>query len=154
MILFIVAAAQAVTYVLTAEQVPQAMANALIGLAHSQGVWLFLVVSIVMLVVMGSVLEGAPALIIFGPLLIPIASDLGINTLQFGIVLIIAMGLGLFSPPFGVGLYTACAVGQVPIEKVARPIVKYLIVLGVGLLVIAFVPWVSLALPNVLGFKG
>jgi tripartite ATP-independent transporter DctM subunit len=154
MILFIVASAQAVTYVLTAEQVPQAMANALIGLAHSQGVWLFLVVSIVMLVVMGSVLEGAPALIIFGPLLIPIASDLGINTLQFGIVLIIAMGLGLFSPPFGVGLYTACAVGQVPIEKVARPIVKYLAVLGVGLLVIAFVPWVSLALPNLLGFKG
>lgn len=154
MILFIVAAAQAVTYVLTAEQVPQEMANALIGLSHTQGTWVFILVSIAMLVVMGSVLEGAPALIIFGPLLIPIAAQLGINTLQFGIVLIIAMGLGLFSPPFGVGLYTACAVGQVPIEKVAKPIVKYLAVLSVSLLLVAFVPWVSLALPQLLGFKG
>ena len=154
MILFIVAAAQAVTYVLTAEQIPQAMATALVSLSHSEGNWLFLLLCMVMLVVMGSVLEGAPALIIFGPLLIPIASQLGVNPLQFGILLIVAMGLGLFSPPFGVGLYTACAVGGVPIEKVAKPMVKYLAVLVGALIVIAFVPWLSTALPNALGVDG
>lgn len=154
MILFIVAAAQAVTYVLTAEQIPQAMANALVSLSHSEGNWLFLLLCMAMLVVMGSVLEGAPALIIFGPLLIPIASELGVNQLQFGILLIVAMGLGLFSPPFGVGLYTACAVGGVPIEKVAKPMVKYLAVLVGALIVIAFVPWLSTALPHALGVGG
>ncbi len=154
MILFIVAAAQAVTYVLTAEQVPQAMANALVELSHSSGTWVFLLVSIGMLILMGSILEGAPALIIFGPLLLPIASQLGVDPLQFGIMLIVAMGLGLFSPPLGVGLYTACAVGGVRIEKVAKPIVKYLVVLLVALLLIAFVPQLSTALPNALGLGG
>lgn len=154
MILFIVAAAQAVTYVLTAERIPQAMADALVSLSHSAGNWLFLLLCMAMLVVMGSVLEGAPALIIFGPLLIPIASQLGVNPLQFGILLIVAMGLGLFSPPFGVGLYTACAVGGVPIERVAKPMAKYLAVLVGALIVIAFVPWLCTALPNALGVGG
>ncbi len=151
MILFIVAAAQAVTYVLTAEQIPQSMARALVGLAHSEGTWVFMLLCTLMLIVMGSVLEGAPALIIFGPLLLPIAQQLGVNELQFGIVLILAMGLGLFSPPLGVGLYTACAIGEVPMEQVARPALKYLAAIVVVLLVIMFVPQITLALPHMRG---
>ncbi len=151
MILFIVAAAQAVTYVLTAERVPQAMAQALVGLAQAHGTWVFLLVCMAMLVVMGSVLEGAPALIIFGPLLLPIAVQLGVNELQFGILLILAMGLGLFSPPLGVGLYTACAIGGVPMEKVARPMMKYLAAIVVVLIGIIFIPWLTQALPRALG---
>ncbi|WP_427170161.1 TRAP transporter large permease subunit [Arthrobacter sp. 92] len=151
MILFIVAAAQAVTYVLTAEQVPQTMAQSLVGLAQAHGTWLFLLVCTAMLIVMGSVLEGAPALIIFGPLLLPIAVQLGVNELQFGILLILAMGLGLFSPPLGVGLYTACAIGGVPMEKVARPMVKYLAAIVIVLIGIIFFPWLTQALPHALG---
>lgn len=151
MILFIVAAAQAVTYVLTAEQVPQTMARVLVTLGQSHGSWTFLLLCTAMLVVMGSVLEGAPALIIFGPLLLPIATQLGINELQFGIILILAMGLGLFCPPLGVGLYTACAIGGVPMEQVARPSVKYLTTIGAVLLLIIFVPWLTLALPHARG---
>jgi tripartite ATP-independent transporter DctM subunit len=140
MVLFIVAAAQIVGYVLTIEQVPQNLALAMTDLAQGTGTWAFIVVSILMLIVFGSVLEGAPALVIFGPLLIPVARELGINDLQFGIVLIIAMGIGLFSPPIGVGLYTACAVGGVPMERVARPMVKYILVLFLTLLAVAFIP--------------
>ncbi|MCZ2403573.1 TRAP transporter large permease subunit [Paenarthrobacter sp. Z7-10] len=151
MILFIVAAAQAVTYVLTAQQVPQAMAQILVGLAHAHGTWLFLLLCTAMLIVMGSVLEGAPALIIFGPLLLPIAGELGVDQLQFGILLILAMGLGLFSPPLGVGLYTACAIGGVPMEKVARPMMKYLAAIVVVLIGIIFIPWLTQALPHALG---
>jgi tripartite ATP-independent transporter DctM subunit len=151
MILFIVAAAQAVTYVLTAERVPQAMAHALVGLAQAHGTWVFLLVCVAMLILMGSVLEGAPALIIFGPLLLPIAVQLGVNELQLGILLILAMGLGLFSPPLGVGLYTACAIGGVPMEKVARPMMKYLAAIIVVLIGIVFIPWLTLALPRALG---
>ncbi len=153
MILFIVASAQVLSYLLTVNLIPQHMAAAMAGIGASSGTWVFLLLSIAMLVVMGSVLEGAPALIIFGPLLFPAAQRLGINPLHFGILLIIAMGIGLFAPPLGVGLYTACAVGQVPVERVVRPIGKYLAVLFAALLLIAFVPSITLALPRWLGLS-
>ncbi len=146
MVLFIVAAAQIVGYVLTIEQVPHNLALAMTDLAQGTGTWAFILLSIVMLIVFGSVLEGAPALVIFGPLLIPVAVSLGIDQLQFGIVLIIAMGIGLFAPPVGVGLYTACAVGQVPMERVARPMLKYIALLVATLLAVAFVPAFTTAL--------
>jgi len=151
MILFIVASAQMLSYLLTVNLIPQTIAAAMAGIGASSGAWVFLLISIVMLIVMGSVLEGAPALIIFGPLLFPAAQRLSINPLHFGILLIIAMGIGLFAPPLGVGLYTACAVGQVPVERVARPIAKYLAVLFAALLLIAFVPAITLALPRWFG---
>ena len=151
MILFIVAAAELLSYLLTVNLIPQHMAASLAGIGSSAGTWAFLLIAIGMLIVMGSVLEGAPALIIFGPLLLPAAQRLGVDPLHFGILLIISMGIGLFAPPLGVGLYTACAVGGVPMERVARPIVKYLAIVFVALLLIAFVPAITLALPRWLG---
>jgi TRAP-type C4-dicarboxylate transport system permease large subunit len=111
-----------------------------------------MIVSILLLIVMGAALEGAPALIIFGPLLLPVAAGFGIAPLHYGIVLIIAMGLGLFAPPLGLGLYTSCAVGNVSLEGTVRPISKYLAILFVCLLLIAFVPEITLALPRSMGF--
>jgi len=151
MVLFIVAVAQMVAYILTEQEVPQTMAAIMTSLAGSYGNWVFLLISIVLLICMGSVLEGAPALIIFGPLLIPIGEQLGIQPLHFGIIIIVAMGLGLFAPPLGVGLYTACAVGGVSIEQASRPSLKYLAIIFVCLLVITFVPWITLILPQVFG---
>ncbi len=146
MVLFVVASAQIVGYVLTIERVPHNLGLAMTSLAHGTGTWAFILLSIVMLIVFGSILEGAPALVIFGPLLVPVAVSLGINQLQFGIVLIIGMGIGLFSPPLGVGLYTACAVGEVPMERVARPMLKYIALLVATLLVVAFIPAFTTAL--------
>ncbi len=151
MILFIVASAEMLSYLLTVNLIPQHMAASLAGLGATHGTWLFLVVAMAMLVVMGSVLEGAPALIVFGPLLFPAAQQLGVAPLHFGILLIISMGIGLFAPPLGVGLYTACAVGGVSMESVARPIAKYLAIIAVALLLIAFVPAITLTLPRWFG---
>jgi len=151
MIMFIVASAEMLSYLLTVNLVPQHMAAALSGIGSSSGTWVFLLIAIGMLIVMGSVLEGAPALIVFAPLLLPAAQKLGVNPLHFGILLVISMGIGLFAPPVGVGLYTACAVGQVPVERVARPIAKYLAIIFVALLLIAFVPAITLVLPRWLG---
>ena len=153
MILFIVASAEVLSYLLTVNLIPQHMAASLAGIGASYGTWAFLLISIVMLIVMGSVLEGAPALIVFAPLLLPAAQRLGVNPLHFGILLVIAMGIGLFAPPVGVGLYTACAVGQVPVERVARPIAKYLAIVFAALLLIAFVPAITLVLPRWLGMS-
>ncbi len=153
MILFIVASAELLSYLLTVNLIPQNMAASLAAVGASSGTWAFLLIAIAMLIVMGSVLEGAPALIIFGPLLLPAAQKLGINPLHFGILLIISMGIGLFAPPLGVGLYTACAVGEVPMERVAAPVLKYLTIVLGALLLLAFVPAITLALPRWLGIS-
>jgi tripartite ATP-independent transporter DctM subunit len=152
LIMFIVAAAQSLAFVLTLQQIPHALGDALVHLSQSGGTWLFMLLSIAILIVMGSVLEGAAALIIFGPLLVPVAAQLGIAPLHFGVVLVVAMGIGLFAPPLGLGLYGACLVGNVPIEQTVRPIFGYLGLLLICLLVIAFVPALTLWLPHALGY--
>src|SRR5437868_2374056 len=152
LVLFIVAAAQSLAFVLTLQQVPHAVGDLMLSLSGSQGVWLFMLLSIAVLIVMGSVLEGAAALIIFGPLLMPVAVKLGIDPLHFGVVLVVAMGIGLFAPPLGLGLYGACLIGNVPIEQTIKPIMGYLGLLLLCLLVIAFVPAISTALPRAFGY--
>ena len=128
------------------------LGDMLLALSSTHGKWLFILLSIAVLIVMGSVLEGAAALIIFGPLLLPVAIKLGIDPLHFGIVLVISMGLGLFAPPLGLGLYGACLIGNVPIEQTVKPMLGYLGLLLLCLLVIAFVPSISTALPRALGY--
>jgi tripartite ATP-independent transporter DctM subunit len=152
LVLFIVAAAQALAFVLTLQQVPHAVGEFMVGLSHESGTWLFMLLSIAILIVMGSVLEGAAALIIFGPLLVPVASRLGIAPLHYGVVLVIAMGIGLFAPPLGLGLYGACLIGKVPVEDTVRPMLGYLGLLLVCLLIIAFVPVISTFLPKIMGY--
>ena len=112
---------------------------------------MFLLLSVLIMIVFGSVLEGAPALIIFGPLLTPIAVQLGIDPLHFGTVMVIAMGLGLFAPPLGLGLFATCAITGTEVRNVARPMAKYLAVLFATLMLLVFVPSFSLWLPRRLG---
>jgi tripartite ATP-independent transporter DctM subunit len=150
-ILFIVAAASSVSFALTIEQIPQMVSGAMIAFAQDYGSTAFLLIAVLMMVVFGAVLEGAPALIIFGPLLTPIAQQLGIHPLHFGTVMVIAMGLGLFAPPIGLGLFATCAITGTQVRDVARPMMKYLAVLVATLLVLVLVPSFSLWLPLRLG---
>jgi tripartite ATP-independent transporter DctM subunit len=152
LVLFIVAAAQSLAFVLTLQQVPHMVGDMILSLTGQHGTWLFMLLSILVLIVMGSVLEGAAALIIFGPLLMPVAVKLGVDPLHFGVVLVVAMGIGLFAPPLGLGLYGACLIGNVPIEQTVKPITGYLGLLFLALLVIAFVPAISTYLPHVMGY--
>jgi len=104
----------------------------------------FMVVSLVVFVILGSMLEGIPAIVLFGPLLFPVARALGIHEVHYAMVVVFAMGLGLFAPPVGVGFYAACAIGKVEADLALHKIWPYLGALMVALLVIAFVPWVSI----------
>jgi tripartite ATP-independent transporter DctM subunit len=150
-ILFIVAAASSLSFALTIEQIPQLVSGSMIAFAHQYGSTMFILLSVLMMIVFGAVLEGAPALIIFGPLLTPIAQQLGIHPLHFGTVMVIAMGLGLFAPPIGLGLFATCAITGTQVKDVARPMLKYLLVLLATLIVLVLVPSFSLWLPNRLG---
>ncbi len=103
----------------------------------------FMAISVVAFVVLGSILEGIPAIVLFGPLLFPIAKTLGINDVHYAMVVVLAMGVGLFAPPFGVGYYAACAIGRVSPDAAMRRIWPYLGALIAGLVLVAAVPWFS-----------
>ncbi|HEX9017004.1 MAG TPA: TRAP transporter large permease subunit, partial [Chloroflexota bacterium] len=149
--LFIVAGASAFSWALTAAQVPHRLSQMLNVLQGEP--WLFMLACVFFLVIMGAFLEGLPALLVLGPILLPVVPLFGINPLQFGIVMIIAMGIGLFSPPIGIGLYFACSIGETTMEQTIRPMLFYLGILIIGLLLVAFIPEVSLALPKLAGMN-
>jgi tripartite ATP-independent transporter DctM subunit len=140
-ILFIVGAASAMAWALTQSGFSHDLASAMAAI--SGGSAGFMLISIVAFIVLGSVLEGIPAIVLFGPLLFPIARQIGINEVHYAMVVILAMGLGLFAPPFGLCYYAACIIGDVPPEAGLRRIWTYLFVLLLGLMGIAFIPWIS-----------
>jgi len=90
------------------------------------------------------VLEGVPAVVLFGPLLFPIARMMGVHEVHYAIIAVFAMGLGLFTPPFGVGFYLACAIGRASPDEVIRHVWPHLAALLVALLLIVFLPWISI----------
>ncbi|MGO4715374.1 TRAP transporter large permease [Bradyrhizobium sp. 2TAF24] len=104
----------------------------------------FIAVSIVAFIILGSVLEGIPAIVLFGPLLFPIARTVGVHEVHYAMIVILAMGIGLFAPPFGVGYYAACAIGRVDPAEGIRPIWGYMLALFLGLVVVAAIPWISI----------
>ena len=150
-ILFIVAAASSLSFALTIEQLPQLVSATMISFAKEYGSTMFVMLSVLIMIVFGAVLEGAPALIIFGPLLTPIAMQLGVHPLHFGTVMVIAMGLGLFAPPIGLGLFATCAITGTNVKDVARPMAKYMAVLFITLVLLVLLPSFSLWLPRRLG---
>lgn len=104
----------------------------------------FLLVSALAFIILGSVLEGVPAIVLFGPLLFPIARMMGVNEVHYAIVAVFAMGFGLFMPPFGVGFYLACAIGRVSPDVAIRRVWPHMGALLVALLLIVLIPWISI----------
>ncbi|MFT3666208.1 TRAP transporter large permease subunit [Piscinibacter sp.] len=141
-ILFIIGAATAVAWALTQSGFSRTLAVMMSQLPG--GAPVFLVFSIFAFIVLGSVLEGIPALVLFGPLVFPIARSLGIHEVHYAMVVILAMGMGLFMPPVGVGYYAACTVGRVNPNEGLRAIWGYMGALAVGLALVAAVPWLSI----------
>jgi tripartite ATP-independent transporter DctM subunit len=152
MILFILGAASSFAWMLTVAQLPHHLVEVLRGVHQSQ--WLFMLGSILLLILTGSILEGLPALLILAPILMPIAGEVGVSQLHYGIVLIIAMGIGAFMPPIGVGFYVTCAICETTIENSARAMIPFLVVLLLGLVLIALVPWFTLFLPGIFHLAG
>ncbi len=141
-ILLIIGTATAMAWALTQSGFSNALAQAMGALPGGKAS--FIAISIVAFVILGSVLEGIPAIVLFGPLLFPIARLVGVHEVHYAMVVVLAMGIGLFAPPFGVGYYAACAIGRVDPAVGMKPIVGYLVALLIGLVVVALVPWLSI----------
>ena len=141
-ILLIIGTATAMAWGLTQSGFSRWLAELMAALPGGQA--MFLAVSVLAFVVLGSVLEGIPAIVLFGPLLFPIARQLGVHEVHYAMVVVLSMGLGLFAPPLGVGYYAACAIGRANPDSGIRPIVGYLVALLVGVIVVTAVPWISI----------
>jgi len=140
-ILLIIGAATGMAWALTQSGFSAALAKFMTGLPG--GVPTFLAVTIVAFVILGSVLEGIPAIVLFGPLLFPIARQVGVHDVHYAMVVVLAMGIGLFAPPFGVGYYAACAISRINPDEGMKPIIGYMVALLIGTLIVAAVPWIS-----------
>jgi tripartite ATP-independent transporter DctM subunit len=141
-ILLIIGTATGMAWGLTQSGFSRALAAAMTGLPGGSAA--FIAVSIVAFTILGSVLEGIPAIVLFGPLLFPIARAVGVHEVHYAMIIILAMGMGLFAPPFGVGYYAACAIGRVDPAEGIRPIWGYMLALLVGLIIVAIFPWISI----------
>lgn len=140
-ILLIIGTATGMAWALTQSGFSRQLAQAMTGLPG--GPVGFMAVSIVAFILLGSVLEGIPAIVLFGPLLFPIARQVGINEIHYSMVVVLAMGMGLFAPPFGVGYYAACAISRIHPNAGMRPLGGYMLALLVGTILVAAVPWLS-----------
>jgi len=149
MVLFIIASAGSFAWTLTAANLPALLIKVLHLAGDSRT--LFLIGSLVILIAIGSLLEGLPVLIILGPLLLPIAAQLGIGSIHYAMVMLLAMGIGIFIPPIGICFYISCAVSEADVESTAKTMLPYLAVLIMGVLAVAFVPWFTHVVPRLLG---
>ena len=140
-ILFIIGAATGMAWALTQSGFSTALADAMKALPG--GAVTFMAVSVVAFIVLGSVLEGIPAIVLLGPLLFPIARQVGIHEVHYAMVVTLSMGIGLFAPPFGVGYYAACAISRIHPNEGMKPIVGYMVALFIGTVLVAAIPWIS-----------
>jgi tripartite ATP-independent transporter DctM subunit len=141
-ILIIIGCATAMAWALTQSGFSSHVAHLMTALGG--GKTGFLIVSAIAFILLGSFLEGIPAIVLFGPLLFPVARDVGVHEVHYAMVVIFSMGLGLFAPPIGVGYYAACAIGKVNPDCAMKRIWPYLGALVVALALIAAFPWLSI----------
>jgi C4-dicarboxylate transporter DctM subunit len=135
-------------YLLATEGVPAAVASWM----RSSGMppWGVLVISALIFVFVGAVLEGAPAVLIFVPILLPVVRSVGIDIVHWLTVVVLASGIGLFVPPTGLAVMVACSVGKVRMDQMIKPLMPFLLLLMLGLAIIIFVPWISTVVPQAL----
>lgn len=143
-IMLIIGTATAMAWALTQSGFSNDLADVILQMPG--GMIGFMLVSILVFALLGSLLEGLPALVLLAPILIPAAQALGINEIHYSMVAILSMGIGLFAPPFGVGYYIACAVGNVSPNAATRAVWPYLGALVVATMIVAAFPWLSIGL--------
>ena len=149
MVMILIACAAAFAYMLTYYRVPTKMVTLLTGITDNP-ILILLMINVVLLL-LGMIMDMAALILICTPIFLPVAQALGVDPVQFGMILLVNLGLGLCTPPVGSCLFVGCAVGKLPMEKAIRTIWPFYIAIFVALMLITFVPAISMTLPNLLG---
>ena len=135
-------------YLLATQGVPMAFAN---WMKEAEiPAWGVLLITALIFVFIGSILEGAPAALIFVPILLPLVRALEIDVVHWLTIVVLASGIGLFLPPVGIAVLMACSIGKVKMEQMFRPMLPFLAVLFLGLMILVFFPWITTVVPRML----
>lgn len=148
-ILSLIAASMAMSWAMSFEDIPQMITNGLLGL--SQNKYVILIIINVILLIVGVFMDMTPAVLIFTPIFLPIVQGLGVDPVHFGIIMVLNLSIGLCTPPVGSVLFVGAAVGGIKITKVIRPMIPFFIAMIVTLLLVTFIPEITLWFPNALG---
>lgn len=148
MIMMIISCAMAFSYLLTSEQVPQKVAVAFSQIAPNSFVFLLLVN--ILLIITGMFFDSTSAVSVLSGILAPVAVAFGVNPVHFGVIMVVNMALGCVTPPVGVNLFVACRIGKIRIEDMVKELVPYWLVLIVDLMIITYVPQITMLLPNMM----
>jgi C4-dicarboxylate transporter DctM subunit len=146
-VMIMVGMASVFAWILSREQVPIALAHFIQSMGGGKIAFLFLIN--IAFLFLGAILEGVPAIIMTVPILLPIATQFGIDPVHFGIILIANMGIGLFLPPVGLGVFIGCSIGKVTMGEVTKPLLPYLGVNFATVLLITYWPWLTLVIPGI-----
>ena len=148
-ILFLISASSAMSFVMAYSGIPAAISNGLMSLTENKYI-IFLLMNIILLVI-GMFMDITPAILIFTPIFLPIATSFGMTEIQFGVMLIFNMCLGNITPPVGSVLFVGCGIGHVSIEQVTSKLIPYFVALVLALLAVTYIPALSLGLPSLMG---
>jgi tripartite ATP-independent transporter DctM subunit len=148
-VLILISTSSIFGYCLTTLHVPELAANGIIGLTNNP--YIIAILLNIILLVLGCIMDMAPIILIATPILLPIAQSIGINAIQFGIMMILNCGIGLLTPPVGSVLFIGSAVGKVKMERVVKATLPFYICMIIVLLLLTFIPEISMFLPNLLG---
>lgn len=151
MVFSLIAAANAFGWLLAFLKIPTLITEGLLAITHNKVILLLLINA--MLLVLGCIMDMAPLILIVTPILIPVVTALGMSRVQFGVMLIFNLAVGLCTPPVGSALFVGCGVGKISIEKTVKAMLPFYAVMVAGLLLVTFVPEISLFLPRILGFS-
>lgn len=150
-VLFLVGTSMALSWVMAYEDIPQTVSAALLGLSDNP-IIILLIINIILLLV-GTFMDMTPAVLIFTPIFLPIVTQqLGLDPIHFGIILILNLSVGICTPPVGTLLFVGCSVAKLNIEDVLKPLIPFFTAMIVSLLMITYIPEISLFLPRLLGF--
>lgn len=145
---FLLGTAAVVAWVLAVEQIPQLLLKVMLSVPG--GNFVFLVLTSVLFIILGAVLEGLPAVVILLPTFMPVVTRLGIDLIHYSTVVVAATGIGLFLPPIGVGFFIACGIAKVPVDRASGAMLPYIYMMCLGLLVVILFPWFTLVVPRLL----
>lgn len=148
-VMLIIGASSVLSFVMSFTGLPQAISTLLLGVSDNKIV-LLLIINLILLIV-GTFMDMAPALLIFTPIFLPIAKSLGMDPIQFGVMIVMNLSIGTITPPVGNVLFVGCSIAKLQVEDVMKKLLPYLITILVALLFVTFIPSISLWLPTVLG---
>ena len=149
-VMFVLGMASAFSFLLAFERIPHTIADYIVEISNNWVV--FVIIVHILFLVLGMLMDALPALIILMPILVPAGVALGMNPIHLGILIESNVALSMFTPPVGVCLYVACGLSKVPIEEVVKPLIPFFGVLLTTMLIISFVPEITLYFPRLLGY--